>query len=351
MKFFILNLFLFLFLISAAQANIVFRSKSGIPQLVYNTKASERYQGKDTLIVKGDNFTILATRLSEENGMITWKTNKIKVRNKDMISDWPDEIKELVTQKLSLLEASTFSGSVFSNPISYAVWNKQKNINAGWQIGMISNDKHEFSNDFSINAMSMQDEISGSKTSTLNVNSNLIYDFNNFYGNWTYFAIINYQRSKFNDVYTIRNQWGAGIAGLKYSFIRDGKYFRRLNVSYVPMLESVSSDENINFPGEPPSNKTVIIRNSFRFKADLTVSDWGFTYNLNYRPAYNYNVKVLDMQDVNLFSELVITRPLTKKLSFRFTNTYTYDIRQSRSQGLRPDNTINSFALNYAFEF
>lgn len=34
----------------------------------------------------------------------------------------------------------------------------------------------------------------------------VVYDLNNFYGNWTYFAIANYRRQKYNGDYPIRDE-------------------------------------------------------------------------------------------------------------------------------------------------
>ena len=56
----------------------------------------------------------------------------------------------------------------------------------------------------------------------------------------------------------------------------------------------------------------------------------------------------LEMQDIDLNSTLTIGKNLSEKVQLNFTNVYTRDIRLFRANGMRPENTINSFSINVA---
>ncbi|MBA2405112.1 MAG: hypothetical protein H0V66_10110, partial [Bdellovibrionales bacterium] len=146
--------------------------------------------------------------------------------------------------------------------------------------------------------------------------------------------------------YPIKHQYGLGVFGLKYKFIKNGKYIKNLDLSYVPIYEELISDFEVTFPGEEPSKTQKNIRNSFRLRFKGELANWSMDYVLFYRPAYYFKINTLDMQDVDLNSTLTIGRVISEKIQLNFTNIYTKDIRLFRANGMRPDNTVNSFSIN-----
>lgn len=342
--------FLFLILSCSQLLAITVKSNSLIPKLFYQTKEISKFKDKDYLTVKGKDFIILAKRQEIKEGSIYWKTLKIRVKNKNIIATWPYDIQKLMKP----IEQSTtpkepfIGGNLFASPISFSVLNNARSIYAGYNFRTLRSTKHELSHDFTINETYQKDENFDFETSSLVLNSNLVYDYNNFYGNWTYFAILSYRRQKFNGDYPIKHQTGLGILGLKYKFIKNGKYIKNLDLSYVPLYEALISDFDVNFPGEKPTKKQQTIRHSLRFRFSAAYEDWTMNYVISYRPAYYFRRDTLDMQDIDLNSTLTIGRTITEKIQLNFSNTYTKDIRLQRASGMRPDNTINSFSINVA---
>lgn len=329
---------------------ITVKTTATTPKLFYRIQDSEKLKGKDYLTVKGKAFVLLAKRKEEKEGYVYWKTVKIRVKDKDIISTWPYHIQKLMKpiEQASTPHEPYLGISLFASPISFAVLNNARNIYAGYNLRTLKSTKHELSHDFAINDSYQKDTTFGFEASSLILNSNLIYDYNNFYGNWTYFAILSYRRQKYNGDYPIKHQYGLGILGLKYKFIKDGKYIKNLDLSYVPLYEALTSDFDVNFPGEKPTKMQRTIRHSFRFRFSAAYEEWVFNYSISYKPAYYFRRDTLDMQDIDLNSTLTIGRTISEKIQLNFTNIYTKDIRLLRASGMRPDNTINSFSINVA---
>lgn len=332
-------------------------SKSKIPKFFYRTKEKPVFEGKEYLTVKSDDFNLLAKRDKVEGGHIYWRTVKVKIKNESAVDSWPYEIKDLIQRirQKSTPREPLFDLTLFANPISFATVNQQRTINAGYRINTKSSisEKHEFSHDMAINHSESRSDFDQSKQEVISYSANLVYDFNRFWGNWTYFAITGYKRERMNGIYNLKDQVRLGIVGLKYAFIRDGDIIKKMDISYIPLYEWVSSDNDIQPPGEPPSKTVQTVRHSLRYRLRLAWQQWDFDYTLNYQPAYFFRTKTLDMQDIDLRSMLRIRRPLSERLSFTYSNEYSYDIRRIRSgsPGTRTDNAINSFSLDWSLEF
>ncbi len=331
-------------------------AKTNIPKFFYLTLDRPQYEGKNYLRVKSDDFHILAKRDKTEDGKIYWRTVKIQIKNEVALASWPYEIRDLITRirQKSKPREPLFDVTLFANPFSFATVNSQRTINTGYRMNTKSaiSEKHQFSHDTTINHDESRSDLDQSKQEMISYTSNLLYDFNRFWGNWTYFAILGYRREKVNGIYNLKDQVRLGILGLKYLFIKDGKIIKKMDLSYIPLYEWVSSDNDIQPPGEPPSKTINTIRHSLRYRALLEWETWSIDYSLTYTPAYQVQTKILDMQDIDLRSMLTVKRPLTEKLSFTYSNNYTYDIRRIRSgnPGTRRDNAINTFALDWTLE-
>jgi len=331
-------------------------SKSKIPKFFYRTKDETKYQNKEYLTVKSDDFNILTKKHEVKDGKIYWKTVKIKIKNQQAVEKWPYELQDMIKkikQKTTPREP-LFNLSLFANPISFTTINQQRTINAGYRIGTTSaiSEKHEFGHDSSIYHSQGRNDFDHSQQEMITYTSNLVYDFNRFYGNWTYFAITGYKRERINGIYNIKDQIRLGLFGLKYAFIRNGEIIKKMDISYIPLYEWVSSDNDIQPPGEPLSKTVETVRHSLRYRLAMDIKDWTINYVFNYQPAYYFRTQTLDMQDIDLRSTLLIRRLLTEKLSLIYSNEYTYDIRRIRSgrQGSRRDNAVNSFALEWSTE-
>jgi hypothetical protein len=348
--------YLIIFILSTSTYALHLESKSKVPKFFYRTKDEAKYQGKEYLTVKSEDFNLLTKKHEVKDGKIFWKTIKIKIKNEQAVANWPYEIQDLIKKikQKSNPRVPLFNLSLFANPISFTTVNQQRTINAGYRIGTTSaiSEKHELGHDTAINHVEGRSDSDGSKQEMISYSSNLIYDFNRFYGNWTYFAITGYKRERFNGIYNIRDQVRLGLFGLKYAFIRNGEVIKKMDISYIPLYEWMGSDNDVQPPGEPPSKTVQTIRHSVRYRFALDHKGWGLNYSLNYQPAYYFRTETLDMQDIDLRSNLQIRRPLSEKLSLNYSNEYTYDIRRIRSgqQGARRDNAINTFSLEWSTE-
>jgi hypothetical protein len=347
-----LILILLVFFLPEASAH-TFVSKSNVPKLMYRFKRPvKKLDGKEYITVKGKGYVILAKKYTTNpDGYSYWKTIKIRIKDKAAVKEWPYTIQQLLKdyEQSSDPKQPVVSINLYASPISFAVLNKSRNINTGYSLRSLNSEKHELSQETSINEMFQ--ESFGVETSSMTLNSSLVYDYNDFYGNWTYFAVANYRRQKFNGDYPLKHQYGLGFLGLKYKFIRQGNYVKKLDLSYIPIFERVESDFNIAYPGEDPTNSQSILRHSFRLRTEAEYHSWRFRYMLFYRPAYYFNINTLDMQDIDLSSTLEISTNITDRIQLSYTNTYTKDIRLFRANGMREDNTINSFSINVTFEF
>ncbi|MBA2404102.1 MAG: hypothetical protein H0V66_04970, partial [Bdellovibrionales bacterium] len=189
---------------------VTVKSPSPIPKLFYRIPKSKKLDNKEFITVKSDSFVILAKRQKEKENYIYWKTVKIRVRKKEAIASWPYYIRELLKplEQESTPKEPVVGINLYASPISFAVLNNARNIYAGYSLRTLTSTKHELSHDLSINETYQKDESFDNETSSLVLNSSLIYDYNNFHGNWTYFAIANYRRQKFNGDYPIKHQYG-----------------------------------------------------------------------------------------------------------------------------------------------
>lgn len=341
---------IFVFIMALPVMAVTVPSPSPIPKLYYRIPKSKKLENKDFLTIKGKDFVLLAKRQEEKGDFIYWKTIKIRVRNEDVVKDWPYTVQQFmnpIKQKETPREP-VLAASIFASPISFALLNNSRNIYAGYNLRTLTSTKHELSHDFNITENYQRDDLYDQETSSMILNTSLVYDYNNFWGNWTYFAIANYRRQKFNGDYPIKHQYGLGILGLKYKIIKNGQYIKNFDISYVPIYEELVSDFEVTFPGEEPSTSMRTLRNSFRLRYVMALGDWSLNYSLFYRPAYYFAYDILDMQDIDLNSTLSIGTSLNERVQLNFTNTYTKDIRLYRANGMRADNTINSFSINVA---
>jgi hypothetical protein len=348
-------LFFILFLLLGLESYAVsVPSPTLIPKLYYRIPKSKKLENKEYLTIKGQDFTILAKRQEEKGEHIYWKTIKIRIKNKEAIETWPYTIRQLIKplEQDSTPQEPFLNVTFFASPVDFQLLNRTNSINAGYRLSSAGSSKHELSHDFAVRGDSSTNESTKAKTSNLAFAGNLIYDYANFYGKWSYFAIASYNRQRSGDVYTIKDQIGLGILGLKYKFIKDGEIIKNLDISYVPLYETYSSEQPFRnaFSSKETKNQTTI-RHSFRFRIKAVVKDWNVNYTLFYRPNYYKEYNTVDMLDVKLNSTLMLTKNLTEKIDFSFTNTYTYDILAYRSGTPRPDNVINSFAINVNLQF
>jgi hypothetical protein len=325
-----------------------------IPKLYYRIPKSSKLENKEYLTIKGQDFTILAKRQEEKEDHIYWKTIKIRIKNKEAVDAWPYAIKQLVKalEVDSTPEEPFLGASIFASPIDFQLLNRTRSINAGYRLNTIGSTKHKLSHDFAVRGEASKNETTKEETSNLAFTGNLVYDYAYFYGMWSYFAIASYNRQKTGDIYTVKDQLGLGLVGLEYKFIKDGTYIKKLDLSYVPLFETFSSEQPFKnaFSSEETKSQTTI-RHSFRFRIVGEYDGWTISYVLFYRPNYYREYNTIDMQDVKLESTFRIAKNLTEKVDFTFENRYTYDILAYRGGTPRPDNVINSFAVNVNLQF
>jgi hypothetical protein len=350
------RLFLFILLVMLASASfaVTVPSPSKNPKLFYRIPKSKKLENKEYITVKSDDFVILAKKVEEKEDHIYWRTTKIRIKNKDAVESWPFYIREMIKP---MIEASTpkepFIGiALFANPIESQLLNRTQTINAGYKINSLGSSKHELSHDMAVRGEATTNESTKEKTSNLTYQGNLIYDYNNFWKSMSYFAIASYNKQKTGDVYTVKDQIGLGILGLKYKFIKDAQYIKNLDFSYVPLYESYSSENEFksNFSGKM-IKKQQTIRHSFRFRLKAEYDGWNINYVLFYRPNYYPEFNTVDMQDIKLSSTLALTKNISERLELGYTNTYTYDILAYRSGTPRPDNVINTFTIQLNLKF
>jgi hypothetical protein len=249
--------------------------------------------------------------------------------------------------------------SIYAAPYQTQRLNDQRNINYGLSLGTKRNEKYELTFNFSQMSSSSQSQFDPNRFEMFSTNANVIFDINRVRPNMTYFMLGEYYRERnssqfFGSIYPVREQLRLGLAGVKYYIYENEPTIKRMDISYIPVLERrVSEFEdylNLDGFGNPTLGESKVsnIRHSvrFRIRAQLDEKTY-FTNTLFWRPNMNTDDFQIDFQDIDLNNTMTLSYQFSQNIFFDYVNTYTYDIRLRRQSNIEPYNMINSFNLRY----
>ncbi len=209
--------------------------------------------------------------------------------------------------------------------------------------------KYEILLGYEFKGSKVYDPFSNQEVILGNHKSEFFFDINKFYKSWSYFVMATYNRSRYGELLPIKRKVGWGVLGIKYDFY-ESKRIPDLSLSYIPFFENEVNEVLID--GAINEGHLNYMRHSFRFRAKFNLSqNISLTEQLYYRPVYDYQNNKHDFKDNLLENVLTIDYKVTDKLKLRTKGTYTYDIRQKRRYGFKPNNLEVEFFVDYKLRF
>lgn len=301
---------------------------------------------------------ILASIAAQENFPAEMHVAALNVPQVEKINAAPKKVSEL---KIAQDEASKpppmiLNTRIYAAPISKQSLNDAKNINYGFNISNQDRTKYELEGGYNYNTYSQTDPFLKQKASGSFYSSNNSFDINNIYGNWSYFAMMNYKKQRMGTMYPIKNQVDGGITGVKYKFFKN-QYISDLSLSYIPVLEYRQSevqeyhfDETTFVFSEKKVTKTTnLLRHSFRFRFRARYMDYELKETWFFKPKQDLANHHAEIKDCDMSNNISFNYYLTQNFQFGYTNQYFYDIRLKRNNGLPSTNMIHT--LNFTYNF
>lgn len=245
---------------------------------------------------------------------------------------------------------------VYASPISKQSLNDAKNINYGFMISNQDRTKYEVEGGYNYNTYSQTDPFTKGKATGSFYSSNNTFDINNVYGNWSYFAMMNFKRQRMGILYPIKNQIDGGLTGIKYKFFKN-QYISDISLSYIPVIEYRQSElmeyhfdeETFEYSSKKVVKTTNLLRHSVRFRFRARYMDYELKETFFIKPKQDFANHHAEIKDCDLSNNITFSYYLTQNFQFSYTNQYFYDIRLKRNNNLPSTNMIHTLNFNYNF--
>lgn len=324
-------------------------------------------------IISGGNYTL--TQLSPELVPPKIKENVSNIslmpdRNRLMIKKEEPKIEEKEKEKetdnmIDALSVNTedlkqdmsqFDVNISASPISFSTDRDQKTVAYSAGIRNRNREKYELSTNYSYYTNSYFDsDLNKERNSSAN-NANIVFDVNHIYKNWTYFALLEFQRQRDNEIYPIRKRISGGVTGIKYDFY-ESKTVQDFSLSYIPLLEYQVAEryDYIYDPITYDSNQIVVqdvtnkVRHSFRFRFRYQKNNVALSEELFWKPFHDIPNKKMDFKDTLTTNNLVLSYYFGEHVSFSYNNSYSWDITRKRNQNEPSSIMTHSFTFGVNF--
>ncbi len=290
----------------------------------------------------------------------------------DMDGMHPDKYYRYTDRKLKSFETSEYEArkvsealdsdniyfSIYASPYQFERVNQNKIMNYGVAMGTKRNEKYELTFNFNQNVRSQKSQFDDEKSVLFSTNADLVFDINRITPNLTYFMIGSYYRVRnssagFGSIYPVKGQTRIGLTGLKYYILENGETIKKLDISYIPILErrvseKISFDSVTFLPIITEETKNTI-RHSLRLRLQAKLSEKSsITNTLFWRPLMDNGQ--LDFNDVDINNAFVLSYQLSQNAFLEYQNIYTNDIRLFQENKIEPINMINSFNFRYTIQ-
>lgn len=316
-----------------------------------------------SLLVVGINNSLVpdyiqASIAAQENFPAEMQVAALNVAKVEKINVAPAKVSELkIAEDDARKEPPMILNTrVYASPISKQSLNDAKNINYGFNISNQDRTKYEIEGGYNYNTYSQTDPFLKQKASGSFYSSNNSFDINNIYGNWSYFAMMNFKRQRMGVLYPIKSQIDGGLTGVKYKFFKN-QYVSDLSLSYIPVLEYRASEvieyhfneETFAYTSNKVTKTTNLLRHSFRFRFRARYMDYELKETFFIKPKQDLANHQAEIKDCDLSNNISFNYYLTQNFQFGYSNQYFYDIRLKRNNNLPSTNMIHTFNLNYNF--
>lgn len=256
--------------------------------------------------------------------------------------------KELLYQDFSKLDLD-----VFAAPLKFETLYNLRNISYGFTLSNVDKAqedlRYELFLNYKFDGQKVYDPFANQEVTQGKHQSTMLFDVNKIWGNWSYFFLADFRRTRYGDIHPLQKRLGFGPLGVKYDFY-ESKRIPVFNLSYVPIFENEVAEIRVgNQVNESHVNH---IRHSIRFRFYWNIMDnITFREQLFYRPLFDYKNSKHDFKDNLLENVIEIDYKINDRFKIRYVNTYTYDIRQRRLYGFKPDNMVSEFFIDYKLRF
>jgi len=242
------------------------------------------------------------------------------------------------------------------SPFVIKLINSEKDINYGGSLEYLNN-KQEVFFEYDRSIFSSTDSLTQLNIKSGSQHALLTYDFNKFWGNFTYFALASYDNAREGDIFLTEDQVQFGVIGIKYYFIKYKNNIDDLSLSYIPLFEYIV--ENVSDDPTSLTNATyhrVISKNirqsmRLRFKAVYLDKSLKVKNTIFYRPAYSIDQSKFNWSDSLFEQTLELSFKLNEVLDLRYKNTVSWDQRAKVVHLLPSTNVIHRLSLDFHKEF
>ena len=238
---------------------------------------------------------------------------------------------------------------VKANPLQIGRVNKSKDISYGLDYSY-SKEKSELALTYDRFYFSQIDPIRQFGIKSATHEGRFTYDLNRFWGNLTYFFMVEYYRKQLGEILTTGHELRSGPFGLKYYFIDTDRF--DMNLSYIPLFEYLVEDVE-DLTVSTAANrifKTVTstgIRNSVRLRMIIGFMEGKLklSESVFYRPLYNLDQNKIDWNDIDFEATTKLVYSLNYKFSVSMANKMTWNIRDKRIHHIPSTDMENIFQL------
>lgn len=253
---------------------------------------------------------------------------------------------------------TNYDVSIFASPISKQTLNDQEDINYGMSFSNMG-EKYEFSFEMSENQSKSVDPYTQIIVTSKGSMMSMSFDVKEIVPDWSYFMNMNYEQSRFGNLYTPRTYWSGGILGLRHHLYK-GDILQDFTLSYITLIEVREDDfeepagyDAVGNEKDPviKQNKSTNIRHDFKLSILFQFTpDFSVKNNTSWSPYMLIDTRETDFDDVKLENDFTMSFKLTEKLFTDFNYKYTYDITQWRLNSTEHTNHIYSLNLRYDFQ-
>lgn len=280
----------------------------------------------------------------------------LKIKKEYVLGVDGDSVKrKVITNKSQSVEPASDDGvwrfSTSIAPIQYSKVDKGTDISVNAS-AEYEKDIRELKFFYEFNKFSTTDPLNKIRVKSSNQEGLIAYDWNNIWGDFTYFMLGTYANQSAGDVNLIEHRIRGGVIGIKYDFYK-GKTVKDISLSLIPLYEylheNVESGTLVNTIYS--KNVTSFLRLSFRFRVKILFEDGKYQIKNTayFRPAYDFDKSIMEWNNNDIENTLKFTINISNLVAFSYDNKFTYDKRRKDVYKIPTTDLVNTFYIDLNF--
>ena len=304
---------------------------------------------------------------SEKNKYIVYDESvpdaKSRLNQEESTEDPMDKVPRKVGDSY-LEELIKKKNDVFDQPINISLGvapitfrNIDNSRSLSYRASVTSQGEHEFSFNYSYNRSAFIDSFTGDTITNSRYNSSINYDINRITEKVSLFTFSSFKRQRNGKLFPIRNNTNIGIMGIKYIFLERQETIKKLDLSYIPVVDYFKRDKVVfddqTFERQVKTKTDINARHSFRLRIRLSFfeDDLSFSNTTFYRPIHLVEENQVDFGDTRFEMDNELSYFLNQNFSFSYLNQIDRDKERSIKQGLPETEVAHTFNFNFSKSF